>query len=379
MCPPSPHVYVHVPFCKRRCSYCDFAIAVRKDIPGDRFVRAIETEFELRQTNHAVQRLETLYLGGGTPSLLSRNQLDQLIGLFRAELRFATAEPEVTIEANPDDVSPTAVDDWLALGINRVSLGVQSLNPAVLQWMHRPHRAEDGPSAVRVLKDAGMPSVSVDVIFGLPRSLGSDPVGDVRRLLEHGPDHVSAYGLTVEPRTPLSRWINRGAVEAPDESGYADEFLQLHDLLDREGFEHYEISNYALAGRRSRHNQAYWKRKAYLGLGPSAHSFVAGVRRWNIRDWAKYDRAVLAEQDPRAGEERLSEDQDRLERLYLGLRTSEGADLTEQLGAHPPSSLHSMVEQGWLTLAGHTARATLEGWLRLDSLVAALTTSVEGG
>ena len=372
------HLYVHVPFCKRRCSYCDFAIAVRKKVPGTQFADAVATEFEFRREALSNERLETLYFGGGTPSLLSPDVLDRLIRSFGAQLGFVDSGPETTIEANPDDISAEAVDGWLSAGVNRVSLGVQSLNPVVLEWMHRAHFAVDGLTAIRLLRSAGMPSVSVDVIFGLPQALGADPVADLERLLELGPDHVSAYGLTVEPRTQLSRWVRRGTVRETTQSSYAEEFIRLHDLLVSHDFEHYEISNYAKPGRHSRHNRAYWEGRAYLGLGPSAHSFAAGVRSWNIREWAEYHRTLVAGRDPTLGTERLTDEQIRLERFYLGLRTADGADLTEN-SPHSTPILGSAVERGWLTITGNRVRATPEGWLRLDALVAGLTTSVEGG
>ncbi|MCH8255373.1 MAG: radical SAM protein, partial [Gemmatimonadetes bacterium] len=163
------HLYVHVPFCKRRCSYCDFAIAVRKHVPADEFVEAIKREFALRQlaSSPAAEPLETLYFGGGTPSLLSSSHVAALIRFFREEIGFAEGV-EVTMEVNPDDVSPKNSEQWLAAGVNRVSLGVQSLNPAVLEWMHRVHTGEDSLRAIRFLTAAGLPSLSVDVIFGLP-------------------------------------------------------------------------------------------------------------------------------------------------------------------------------------------------------------------
>ncbi len=196
------HLYVHVPFCKRRCSYCDFDIAVRKQVPGDEFVEAIKREFALRHLalSPAAVPLETLYFGGGTPSLLSSSQVAALIRFFREEIGFAErgrgrgrgggGGVEVTMEVNPDDVTPKDAEQWLAAGVNRVSLGVQSLNPAVLQWMHRVHTGEDSLRAIRFLTAAGLPSLSVDVIFGLPEMLGADPAGDLRLLLEHDVDHV---------------------------------------------------------------------------------------------------------------------------------------------------------------------------------------------
>lgn len=383
------HLYVHVPFCKRRCSYCDFAIAVRQQVPGDEFVEAIKREFALRHlaSSPAAEPLETLYFGGGTPSLLSSSHLAALIRFFREEIGFA--EPgggggggvEVTMEANPDDVSPKDAEQWLAAGVNRVSLGVQSLNPAVLEWMHRVHTGEDSLRAIRFLTAAGLPSLSVDVIFGLPETLKADPAGDLRRLLEHDVDHVSAYGLTVESGTPLAKWTSRGAVRHVTDGAYADEFLQLHEMLLQGGFEHYEVSNYAKPERRSRHNQAYWTGRRYWGLGPSAHSFGDGIRRWNVRQWAEYHPTVAKGSDPKAGEEELSEDQLSLEHWYLGLRTAEGVPVPKGTGGDLPPQLRAAIDRGWLTVEGGGRRIcpTPEGWLRLDAIVVSLTTSAEGG
>ncbi len=373
------HLYIHVPFCKRRCSYCDFAIAVRKQVPGDEFVEAIKREFELRVGSVDTGGcLDTLYFGGGTPSLLSNPQLAELIRFFGVELGLADGGVEITVEANPDDVTEEAVDAWIGAGVNRFSVGVQSLKPEVLEWMHRPHTRDDCFHALHTLTVAGAESVSVDVIFGLPAELSADPVDDVQRLMDCGPDHFSAYGLTVESGTPLAKWMNRGAVKSVSDEKYADEFLRLHDLLTGPGFEHYEVSNYALPNKRSRHNQVYWSGKPYFGLGPSAHSFGAGVRRWNLREWAEYQLAMRTGADPVAGEEILTPEQLLLERWYLGLRTVTGVRIRER-GDPFSATIQVAVDEGWLVVREGRVCATPAGWLRLDAIVASLTTSLEGG
>lgn len=373
------HLYIHVPFCKRRCSYCDFAIAVRKQVPGDEFVEAIKQEFELRVGSvDTGGRLDTLYFGGGTPSLLLNSQLAELIRFFCAELGLADGGIEITVEANPDDVTEEAVDAWIGAGVNRFSVGVQSLNPHVLEWMHRPHTPDDCFHALRTLTAAGAESVSVDVIFGLPAELRADPVDDVRRLMDCGPDHFSAYGLTVESGTPLAKWVNRGAVKSVSDENYAHEFLQLHDLLTGARFEHYEVSNYALPDKRSRHNQVYWSGKPYLGLGPSAHSFGAGVRRWNLRQWAEYQLTMRTGADPVAGEETLTPEQRLLERWYLGLRTVAGVRTSDREDPFS-ATIQAAVDEGWLVVREGRVCATPAGWLRLDAIVASLTTLPEGG
>ncbi len=375
------HIYVHVPFCKRRCSYCDFAIAVRRAVPSDRFVETIKQEWALRRATldkgESEVKIETLYFGGGTPSLLTPSDLADLIAFFRDEVGFA-ATPEVTIEANPDDVDARSAQAWSDAGVNRVSLGIQSLSGTALEWMHRMHGPEDGLRGVEVLRGAGIASVSVDLIFGLPEGLGANPAQDVRRLVDVGPDHVSAYGLTVESRTPLARWIARGAAVEPPDEAYAEEFLEMHETLSDVGFEHYEVSNYARPGRRSRHNQAYWSGRSYTGLGPSAHSFDGAARRWNVREWARYEETVGRGVDPQDGDEVLTPEQVAIERLYLGLRTRDGVRQPRR-GTLGHQVVQTARDQGWLTLEGEIVRATPQGWLRLDALVSALTTSPQGG
>jgi oxygen-independent coproporphyrinogen-3 oxidase len=369
------HVYIHVPFCRRRCSYCDFAIAVRKTVPSDRFVEAVLAEFALRREleGQVPAPLDTVYLGGGTPSLLSPDAIARLIDAFPR-----SAGSEVTLEANPDDVTPDRAAAWVGAGVNRISLGVQSLDDRALAWMHRTHDAAAARRAVDVVRNAGVASVSVDVIFALPESLARDLAADVRGVLALAPDHISAYGLTLEPRTPYARWSDRGlAVAAPDDR-YAAEFLFLHDTLGVAGFEHYEISSYARPGSRSRHNSAYWQGVDYLGLGPSAHGLHGDVRRWNLRNWAAYDRCVASGTDPVGGSERLTDAEAALERVYLRLRTAEGIPPAEAGNLAPERRL-AAEHAGWLAVERGWVRATPAGWLVLDSLVPDLTTFREGG
>ncbi len=375
------HFYVHVPFCRRRCVYCDFSIAVRRIVPADDFVDAILWEFEHRRATEGwtPESPQTLYFGGGTPSLLPPPRLARLVrGLLPAAGSPQSSAVEVTLEANPDDVTAQAADAWIAAGVNRVSLGVQSFDAGTLEWMHRTHQVGASRRAVHALRRAGLPSLSLDLIFALPDGLRPDLQIELERALELEPDHLAVYGLTIEPRTPLARWADRGVVRAAPDARYQDEFLLAHETLTAAGFEHYEVSNYARPGRRSRHNSAYWTGRPYTGLGPSAHSYRGPVRRWNLRPWAAYLRAVRERRDPIEDREVLARDQQALEALYLGLRTLEGAweDLVAPSAA---GQLQAAEEQGWLVRAGGRVRPTPTGWLRLESLVTDLTTSHGGG
>jgi|CXWL01.1.fsa_nt_gi oxygen-independent coproporphyrinogen-3 oxidase len=367
------HVYVHVPFCARRCSYCDFAIAVRKASPDADFLAALGVEWRTRRTLGAwdtAPAISTLYFGGGTPSRLDGATIARLIQMITADRPLAP-DAEVTLEANPDDVTPDRANAWREAGVNRISLGVQSHEPKVLEWMHRTHVAQQVPFAVSILRNAGFDNISMDLIFGVPDALQRDWRRDFDLTLALEPSHISLYGLTVEPHTPLAHWTTRGETVAIGDDRYATEFLEAHALLVRQGFDHYEVSNAARPGLRSRHNSAYWGGADYIGLGPSSHSLLAGTRSWNVREWAEYARLASLGEPLTAGDEALDGGAQRLERLYLGLRTSEGLDEWEV----PEGPRGDWVRSGWADLAEGKIRLTAEGWLRLDALVSAISDS----
>src|SRR5262249_52341407 len=359
--PPMPHLYIHVPFCQRRCSYCDFSIAVRKRIPAPEYVNVILKEAESVRD----QEWETIYFGGGTPSLLPPDAVATLISHFIPRTTSdARRTIEVTLEANPEDVTPDHARAWYAAGVNRVSLGAQSFDDGVLRWMHRSHDASRIGAVVHALRGAGIENISLDLIFALPDELHRDWERDLDMALALRPSHLSLYGLTVEPRTPLDRWISRGATNAPDEERYAEEYLAAHERLSVLGYQFYEVSNAALPGYRSQHNSAYWSGKPYVGLGPAAHSFDGRTRRWNLRAWEAYRRAIAAGPSPVESEETLTEEQRELERVYLALRTVEGLPLTV-----PYRPLPSLTVPGWVFEHAGRLKCTPEGWLRLDSIV----------
>jgi oxygen-independent coproporphyrinogen-3 oxidase len=255
------------------------------------------------------------------------------------------------------------VTAWREAGVNRVSLGVQSFQPAVLAWMRRTHDLPAVHRAVATLREGGIGDLSLDLIFAAPESLARDWAADLDAAVALAPEHLSVYGLTVEPGTPLGRWTARAeVVPAPDER-YAAEFLLAHERLTAAGYGHYEVSNYSRAGFRARHNSAYWRRAPFIGLGPSAHSGFGRRRRWNLPAWAAYERAVLAGLPVTEAEEVLDDAQVRLEELYLGLRTVDGLPAAV-LGS--PAAWH---DAGWAERRGDRIVLTPEGWLRLDALV----------
>ncbi len=361
------HVYVHVPFCARRCSYCDFSIAVRRTVPARAFAERVRDELAVRE--EPARAVDTIDLGGGTPSRLGGDGVAWLLDAVR-ERCAPDAGAEITLEANPEDVSPDHARAWAAAGVTRVSLGVQSFHDPVLQWMHRVHDATAVPRAMDVLREAGLSDVSVDLIFAVPAELSRDWARDVDAALALAPTHVSLYGLTIEPGTPLGRWTARGAVREAPEERYAAEFLEAHARLTAAGFTHYEVSNYARPDHRARHNSAYWQQVPYLALGPSAHGFDGRERRWNVSAYAAWDAEVRAGRDPCGGLELLTEENRRAEAVYLGLRTVEGLPLASE----EATLVAPWIEAGWLQVgADGVARCTAEGWLRLDALAATLT------
>ncbi|MGH7712228.1 MAG: radical SAM family heme chaperone HemW [Gemmatimonadaceae bacterium] len=361
------HVYVHVPFCARRCSYCDFAIAVRREVPVRGYLDAVAAELALRVSD-GPHEVDTIYLGGGTPSRLGPGGVADLLALLQRHFR-AAPNAEITLEANPEDVDAAAVAAWSQAGITRISLGVQSFEPRALAWMHRVHDVATARRAAATVAGAGFASWSVDLIFALPDELERDWSRDLDEAIALAPAHISAYGLTVEPHTPLARWVARGtAVDAPEER-YAAQFLEAHERLTGAGLEHYEVSNYARPGHASRHNSAYWRQIPYLGLGPSAHSLDGCERRWNTREYQAWSAQVLAGVDPVAGSEVLTSEQRSLERTYLGLRAASGLGVDQV----QPEIVDRWREQGWADGDEVTVRLTAQGWLRLDALVTALT------
>ncbi|HYW30009.1 MAG TPA: radical SAM family heme chaperone HemW [Gemmatimonas sp.] len=366
------HLYVHVPFCARRCSYCDFSIAVRRDVPVAEYVTSVGAELAIRGLRHSRPTLDTLYLGGGTPSRLGSDGIGALLDTIR-EVADLAPGAEVTMEANPEDITVDTVRRWKGHGVTRLSIGVQSFDDRVLQWMHRVHDGAAAETAVHAARDGGIEEFSLDLIFALPQGIERNWEQDVGRALALAPGHVSLYGLTIEDGTPLGRWRERGDVTESPEERYEVEFLHAHRVLSDAGFEHYEVSNFAQPGCRARHNSAYWTGAPYLGVGPSAHGFDGISRAWNLKHYAEWVRALDRGVLPVGGHERLTDENRAAETVYLGLRTSDGLDVTTSEVA----VLQSWIRAGWLveqkTMSHQRVLCTAEGWLRLDALAADLT------
>lgn len=367
------HVYVHVPFCVRRCGYCDFAVTATRTPPVQEWLAAIVAELELRRQNEAWSRplrLDTLYVGGGTPSLLGAGAMAALRDALACDAVWEH-DAEWTAEANPESFTPQLARDWLAAGVNRISLGAQSFHEPTLRWMGRLHGAAGPGLAVDAARTAGIDNISIDLMFGLPAHLGRDWDADLEQVLRLEPDHVSLYGLTAEPGTPLGRQVDAGRERLPDQDRYAAEYLLATDRLAAAGFRHYEVSNFARPGRESRHNAAYWRLAPYLGLGPGAHSYVPPVRSWNVRDWAEYSRRLARGEAVEEGREVLGEADIALEGVWLGLRSDVGLAAGALTGAQQ-ETVRGWEGAGWAEQARGRVRLTRAGWLLLDRLAVEL-------
>ena len=358
--------------------YCDFAVHVSSNPDGQAWFADINQEKELLQRAGVefADPLETLYVGGGTPSVLPPAVFHQLARLWGVE--GGEGGLEWTAEANPESFGDGVARTWAAAGVNRVSFGVQTFSPDALRWMGRLHTPDDVGQAVARARAAGLTDLSVDLILGLPDSVDRSWEEDLQRILALDVPHVSVYGLTVEEGTPLHRQVSEGRAPPPSEERYREEYLQACEALARAGYLHYEVSNFARPGHEARHNGAYWRRVPYVGLGNGAHSFVEGRRWWNHRSWPDYQAAVRGGRLPRAGDETLGGEEVALEELWLSLRTSRGLELPADTAAQ--TLVRGWSSRGLARLEDGRVRLTGEGWLLLDDLVVELhQVGVPGG
>ncbi len=323
-------IYVHIPFCKQACTYCDFHFSTsvkNKAAMVDAIIAeaALRKEYLFSPGYSDAEKIETLYFGGGTPSLLSAEELKKLVTAFRQMFDFHDSI-ELTFEANPDDLTTEKLAMLTANGINRLSIGIQSFDNDQLKWMNRAHRSDQSIAAVKAAQLAGIRNISIDLIYGLP---GLTPAGwkkEIARAVALDIKHISAYCLTVEPNTALGAWVKKGKAAPVDEAAAASQFEILVDELAAAGFEQYEVSNFSPRGFHSKHNTSYWQGTPYLGLGPSAHSFKLDERSWNVANNAIYIKAI-AKAEPPQTVEHLSKNDQMNELIMTGLRTKWGLDL----------------------------------------------------
>jgi oxygen-independent coproporphyrinogen-3 oxidase len=320
-------LYIHIPFCSRKCGYCDFYSTENLDLIP-RFLKALSTEMTQCSERFRNMSFDTVYAGGGTPSLLAPEQITRLAGQISEFFR-VPADSEKTLEINPGTLSSSKLDAWLESGFNRLSVGAQSFSNAELNLLGRIHRSEDTRKAFKMARRAGFKNIGLDLIYALPGQTLAILEKNLQQALSLCPEHISAYSLTWSSRTPLGRAIQQGKLPAPDENLTADMFLSIHEILSAQNYDHYEVSNYSLPGFECLHNSHYWDGTPYLGLGPSAHSYDGNARWWNSSDTADYLARLEAGKSPCKNLETLSEADHRLERIALGLRTKNGIGLDD--------------------------------------------------
>lgn len=377
-------IYIHIPFCKQACSYCDFFFSTNRQFI-EPFVASLVKEIEsAAETPFANNTIETLYLGGGTPSLLNAGQLSSI--LQAVDNTFTTNLQEVTIEVNPDDVTPDYLRMLLSLGINRVSMGVQSFDEELLRFMNRAHNQQEARQALHAIHETGFPSFTADLIYGNPGQSVKMLENDIQQLLEFQPPHISAYSLTVEPRTRLGVQVRLGRIQPPEDEEVAEHLDLVRNTLAGHGMTQYEVSNYAKPGKEAVHNSNYWNHKDYLGFGPSAHSFYwispeQAVRRKNVADLKKYMNNTTVDHSLAEESELLDLPQLAEERLMIGLRTRKGISYREletvyqyKLNAAQQEWRDFQMKSGTITSDPNRLSFTEEGLKIADLLIVDLLT-----
>ena len=355
-------IYIHIPFCKSRCKYCDFFSTTDLE-KRSQYVDALLCEWQDRR-NELRDPTRTLYIGGGTPSTLDLESIEKiLLNIVQPDSTWCKIE-EITLEVNPGDVTKEKAAAWRKMGINRLSMGIQTFDDTLLQLIGRRHTAQEARNAVAIAQAAGFDNISIDLIYALPSQTMEQWQKDVAQALQLCVQHISSYGLIYEEGTALTTLLEHGQIEAVDE----DTEMQMYDYLVEEltanGYLHYEVSNFALAGRESKHNSSYWHDTPYLGLGAGAHSYDGQTRSWNISDIDLYIEQAL-EHRLLAEKEELTPDTRHMERVMLGLRTNKGVAIEDI----DMSKAEVYLQQGWLRQEGNRVIATTQGFHVLNRII----------
>lgn len=368
-------IYIHIPFCKSRCIYCGFYSTTLLDL-RKKYINAVCREMELRK-NYIREPFSTIYLGGGTPSLLDEAELTKLF-LYINNVYDVDRNAEITMECNPDDITPEFTNMLSRLPINRVSMGAQTFADSRLRLLHRRHNSDEVKHAVKLLREAGIKNISIDLMFGFPDESLSQWKEDISAALALNVEHISAYSLMYEEDTPLWKMLDTGKVKEIDEELSLTMFKELVCQLTDAGYEHYEISNFARPGYRSRHNSSYWHQVPYIGLGAAAHSFDLNSRQWNVADLKLYIEEINNGIIPMEREE-LDNDTTFNDIITTALRTSDGIDLNAletRLGKRYRNTLISAagkhLEQGLLEIRHDRLRLTSEGIFISDMVMSDL-------
>jgi oxygen-independent coproporphyrinogen-3 oxidase len=368
-------IYIHIPFCKQACHYCDFHFSTSPQYK-DELVQALVSEIKLQKNYLNGETVETIYFGGGTPSVLAADEIHLLINTI-TELHTVASNAEITLEANPDDLDVAKVKAFRQTNINRFSIGIQSFFDEDLVWMNRAHRARESESAIKRVQDAGFENITADLIYGYPLLTDTKWKQNLDKIFELSIPHISAYSMTVEPQTALAAFISKNKQPPMNDQQSAAQFMVLMQAMADHGFEHYEISNFALPGRYSKHNSNYWQGVKYLGIGPSAHSYNGEVRQWNIANNAKYTKAIVSGKIP-AETETLTEANRLNEYIMTAIRTMWGLDLNRlnaiAKGAADQLQIEAreFFDKEWITQKDNTIYLTATGKLYADNIAAGL-------
>ena len=369
-------IYIHIPFCKQACHYCDFHFSTSLKYK-DEMLQSIIKEIGLQQNYLGSQTIETVYFGGGTPSLLTGDEVSRIIEAIQTQYDLSKT-PEVTLEANPDDLNLQKLREFRNTSINRFSIGVQSFFDEDLKWMNRAHQANEAESAIKRAQDFGFENITIDLIYGFPLLTDQKWGENIQKAVQFQIPHISSYSMTVEPKTALANFINTEKQKPLDDAQSAAQFQILMAELAANGFEHYEISNFAKPNHHSKHNTNYWKGVHYLGIGPSAHSFNGESRQWNIANNAKYLAELAIKKIP--FEMELLSLNDRFnEYIMTSLRTMWGIDLRKVANDFDPqikdkllAAADEYLSKNWLAFADEKLILTREGKLYADLIASEL-------
>lgn len=365
-------IYFHIPFCKQACHYCDFHFSTNLSIRSA-MVTSLKTELQLQRHYLGDEKIETVYFGGGTPSLLSPVELGSLLEEVAKNFK-VTADAEVTLEANPDDLSRPYLEDLIRLGVNRLSIGIQSFEDEVLTFINRAHNANDATRSVYESRNAGFNNVSIDLIYAIPGQSEEAWIKNISTAIALDPEHISAYSLTIEPKTVFGNWTAKGKLFPVIDDHAARQLEVLVTMLADAGYQQYEVSNFAKPGFESRHNSSYWQRKTYLGIGPSAHSYNKESRQYNVRNNHTYVKSLSEGKIPFEKEILTREDHVN-EYLLTALRTRWGADLDilqrdydYDLMYHQRSYVENLVAENLATLENDSLKLTQKGKMMADKI-----------
>ncbi len=366
-------IYIHIPFCKQRCTYCDFHFSTNITAYKQKMIESICLEMVERKNELNNEEIETIYFGGGTPSVLDSSEISKILKTVYDNYPVKN-NAEITLETNPDDFDIVQTQSWFEAGINRLSIGIQSFRDEDLIWMNRAHNSKEAKECIEIAKNCGFDNISVDLIYGLPNLSLGQWEHQLETVLQFDIQHISAYCLTVEQKTLLAKWVAENKIILPEEDQQSDQFEMLIKKLSQNEIHQYEISNFSKLNFESKHNSSYWQGKSYLGFGPSAHSFNGKIRRWNVASNQNYMKA-LELNEKYFDEEVLTDKNIFNEKIMLGLRTVKGLNINHLSSSSSSSSfgitqikIEELINQNLAVLTNNNLILTPKGRLQADAI-----------